>query len=99
MIFGAVEGDQNMPVEPAEHVEPARDPPQLCDRFSERRIKQRRRRRVQHVTNVIVARDLRYAEQTRAVGSPMALLELPLMSEERRALHEKHRKRRHTDVG
>src|SRR5271157_5296482 len=98
VILRAVERDQHAPAEPAEHVEAAVDSPELIDGFSEYRMQQRRGGRIQHIPNVIVAGDFGDAEQAGAVGAAMPLLELPLMCQERRALHEKHREGRHSDV-
>ena len=55
VILGAVEHDQHMAAEPAEHVGAAVDPPKLIDRFREYRVQQRWRGRVEYVPNVIVA--------------------------------------------
>ena len=99
MILRPVECDQHLPVEAVEHLKAAIDPLKLPDGFSEYRMQQRWRGRIEHVPNMIVAGDFRDAEQTGAVGAAMVLLESPLMGQERRALHEKHRERRHSDVG
>jgi hypothetical protein len=98
MILRAVERDQHAPVKAAEHLQAAIDPPKLIDGFGEDRMQQRRGGRVQHVPNVIVAGDFGDAEQAGAVGAAMPLLEPPLMGQERRALHEKHREGRHSNV-
>ena len=98
LILGAVERDQHAPVEPAEHVQAAVDVADLIDRLREHRMQQHRRDRVEHVSDVIVTGDLGDTEQARAVGVPMACLELPLMGQEGRALHEEHREGRHADV-
>ena len=47
---------------------------------------------------LIVTGDFGDAEQTGAVGAAMPLREPPLMGQERRALHEKHREGRHSNV-
>ena len=98
VILGAVERDQQAPVEPAEHVQAAVDVPDLIDRFSEDRMQQGRRGRVEHVADVIVAGDFGDVEQAGAVGAPMTYLELALVGQERRALHEEHREGSHADV-
>src|SRR3954454_11888077 len=64
MIFGAVERDQHVPVEPAEQVETTIDLPDLIERRGEHRVQQSRRGRVEHVTDVIVTGDPGEAEQT-----------------------------------
>src|SRR5580692_11928467 len=98
MILRAIERDQHMAAQPAEHIQATLGLPKLLDDLCEHRMQQIWRRRVQHVPDMIVARDLRQPEQRLAVGSPVALLEPPLMRQERRALHEKHRERCHPDV-
>src|ERR1700759_22079 len=98
MILRAVERDQHPSVEAVEHLQSAIDPLKLIDGFSEYRTQQQRRGRIEHVPNMIVAGDFSDAEQTGAVGAAMPLLEPPLMCQERRALHEKHREGRHSDV-
>jgi hypothetical protein len=98
MMLRAVEGDQRVAIQAAEKVEPARDPAKLFDHGIEHRMQQFRRRRVQHVADMIVAWNLRQAEQALAVRPAMALFEPALRRQKRRALHEKHRKGRHPDV-
>ena len=98
VILGPVERYQHMATQPAEHVEAAVDPPKLIDRFCEYRVQQRWRGRVEQVPNVIVAGDFGNAEQTGAVRTPMPFLKLSLMCQERRALHEKYREGRHSNV-
>ena len=75
MILGAVQGDQQPAAEPAEIVQPAFAPLQGRDRLGEHRMEKLRRRRVQHVADVIVARYLRQPEQGLAVRTPMSCLE------------------------
>ena len=98
IILRAVERDQHVPVEAAEHVKAAIDLLKLIDSFGEYRMQQRRGGRVEHVPDVIVGGDFGDAEQAGAVGAAVVFLELPLMGQERRALHEKHREHRHSDV-
>ena len=97
-VFGAVEGDQHMSVQPAKRLQPARAL-QLRQRGGEQRMKMPRIDRVQHRPNVVVARDRGHAEQGFTVRSPLPLGQVPLMREKRRALHEEQRKRRQPDVG
>lgn len=96
--FGAVERDQQVTIEPAEYVEAAVDGPELIEGLGEHRMQQPRRGRVEHVADVIVTGDLADAEQAGGVGEPMALLELALMGQEGRALHEEHREGGHAEV-
>ncbi len=65
-IFGAVEGDQNVAAEPAEHAEAAARF-ECRQRGIERRIEVPRLDRVKHGANVIVAGDLVHREQRLAV--------------------------------
>ncbi|HEV7880541.1 hypothetical protein [Bradyrhizobium sp.] len=92
-----LERDQHASVEAAKHAE-AVDALQLIHGFAEQRMQQHRRDRVEHVANMVVTRDFGDAKQTGAVGAAMAFFELPLMRQERRALHEEHGKGRHSDV-
>src|SRR4051812_10755145 len=82
MILGAVERDQHALAKPAEHVKATIDLTDLIDGGREYRVQQIRRGRVEHVADVIVAGDPGDAEQTGAVGIPMAGLELALMRQE-----------------
>jgi hypothetical protein len=65
----------------------------------EHRKEQRRVDRVEHGPDLIVARDRRHAEQAPAVRPALPLLQMALMRQERRALHEEHRKRRKVGHG
>ena len=97
-IFAAIEGDQHVLAEPAERGQPARAF-QLRQHLGKDRVQQRRRRRVEHGANVIVAGDFLQTEQAGAIRPAVALLQPPLMRQERWTLHEEHRERRHADVG
>jgi hypothetical protein len=74
---------------------------QHFDRMGKPRMEASRLHRVQHISNMIVARNLRHPKQRLAVRATVAapVLQVPLMGQERRALHEKRRKRRHADIG
>src|SRR5271163_2934920 len=98
VILAAIQRDQHPPIEPAEHVEAAVDLPELLDGFGEHRTQQRRRGRIEHVADVVVGGDFGDTEKAGAVGSAVAFLQLALMRQERRALHEEHREGRHADV-
>ena len=98
MILRAVERDQHAAFEAAEHLQTAVDLAELLDRFGEGGMQQVGGGWVEQVTNVIVTGDFGDAKQAGAVRAAVALLEMSLMRQERRALHEEHRKRRHTDV-
>jgi hypothetical protein len=97
-IFGAIQGNQHVASEPAESVQAARHPFQRRNRIGKHRMKSFRLGRIEHVANMIVAGNLGDREQARAVRASMPKLEPPLMRKKRRALHEKHRERRHPDV-
>ncbi len=99
VILRTVECDQHVPAEPTEHVKPAIDLPELLDGFGKYRMQKCWRGRVEHVADVVVGGDFGDAEQAGAVGTAMAVFELALVRQERRALHEKHREGRHADVG
>lgn len=99
MVLRAVERDQHAPAEPAEHVQSAAVLRELIHRIGERRMQQRGVGGIEHVADVVIAWDLRHAEQAGAVRAPMACLELALMRKERGTLHEEHRKRCHADIG
>ena len=62
-------------------------------------MQQRRVGWVQHIADMVVARDLADPEETFAVRAPVARLQVPLIRQERGALHEEHRERRHGDIG
>src|SRR5258706_7277070 len=85
--------------EPAKRSEPAAALQQV-KRRDQWRMKTFRRNPIQHVPNVIIARDFGHPEQRLAIRSPMPrpLRQMPLMGEKPRALHEEHRKRRHADI-
>jgi hypothetical protein len=53
---------------------------------------------VEHLADVVVARDCRHAQQGLAVRLAMSLRQRPLVPQERGALHEEHRERRQTDI-
>jgi hypothetical protein len=99
-IFGAVERDQHVMPQPTEGGEPV---PALqdFDRMRKQRLEGLRPYRVQHISNMVVARNLRHRKQRLAVRAamPVPVRQMPLMCQERRALHEEHRKRRHADIG
>src|SRR5260370_19275399 len=99
VIFRAVEGDQHVTAEPAKRSEPAAALQQV-KRRDQWRMKTFRRNPIQHVPNVIIARDFGHPEQRLAIRSPMPrpLRQMPLLGEKRQALHEEHRKRRHADI-
>jgi hypothetical protein len=98
VVFGAVKRDQHVSGGAAEHVATAADPPELLDGFGKCRMQQCRGGWIEHVADVIVAADFGDAAQAGAVGAAMTLLEVALMGQERRALHEEHREGRHSDV-
>ena len=55
--------------------------------------------RIEHVATVIAGWNFGDPEQTVGSGAAIPFLELPLLSQERRALHEKHSEGRHSSVG
>ena len=98
MMFRAVERDQRMSAQPAEHIQAARSPLELFNHVAEHGMQQIRGSRIQHVADMIIRRYFRQAEQRLAVGSRTPLLKSTLVLQKRRALHKKRRKRRHPDV-
>src|SRR6266852_3660726 len=92
--------EQHVMPQPTKGCEPAASL-QHFHRMGKPRIEAFRLHRVQHIPNMVVARNLRHLKQRLAVRATMAVPvgQVPLMGQERRALHEKHRKRRHADIG
>src|ERR1700704_4556466 len=74
---------------------------QYFERMGKMRIEAFWLHRVQHIPNMVIARNLHHPKQRLAIRATMAVpvREVPLMGQERRALHEKRRKRRHADIG
>lgn len=99
VILGAVERDEQPPVQAAEGVEAAIDAGQPVDRRGEQRMHQRRRGGIEHIADVFVGGQFGDAEQAGGVGAPVARLEPALMRQEGRALHEERREGGHADVG
>ncbi len=97
-IFAPVEGDEGSVAEPAEGFA-HRGLEQQPFRVLEAGREPRRGRIVEHVADVVVRRDLLDAEQGLAVRAPVAFLQPALERKEGRALHEEHRKGRHTEIG
>lgn len=100
VIFGTIECDQHVTVQATEFSQ-ATTLLQGFERRREHRIEVLRRHRVKHVTNMVIARNLGHPKQRLAirVAMPMPLRQMPLMRQERWALHEEHRERCHADIG
>jgi len=100
VIFRAIERDQHVVLQPTEGCELAASL-QRFDRTGKQWMEALRPHRVQPISNVVVARNPRHRKQRRAVRAamPVPVRQMPLMRQERRALHEEHRKRRHADIG
>src|SRR5260370_34079714 len=100
VIFRAVECDQHMMPQPTKSRETVASF-QHFERMGKMRIKAFRLHRVQHIPNMVVARNPRHPKQRLAVRATMAVpvRQVPLMGEKRRTLHEKRCKRRHADIG
>ena len=96
--FGAVQGDQRVAVQAA-HGREAAARVEVLDERVERVVEVCRRHAVEQLPDVVVARDVRQAEQRVRVGPRAALGQRALVRQERRRLHEEHRQRRHADVG
>ena len=100
VIFRAVERDQRTMPQPTKSRETAASF-QHFERMGKMRIEAFRLHRIQHISNMVVARDLNHPKQRLAVRATMAVpvRQVPLMGQKRRALHEKRCKRRHADIG
>ena len=72
VILGAVQRDQHVATQPAEHGGRRRS--SSCARSAEYRMQQRRRGRVEHVADVVVGGDFGDAEQALAVRAAVAFL-------------------------
>src|ERR1019366_820784 len=92
-MLGPVQRDQRPPTQALE----PRQRPCCLDRLEEQRVERCRRRAVQHLADIVVRGDRRDAEQRLAVRPAMALLQRPLMRQERRTSHEEYRERGQTD--
>lgn len=79
MMFRAVERDQRVSAQPAEHIQAARSPLELFNHVAEHGMQQIRGSRIQHVTDMIIRRYFRQAEQRLAVGSRAPLLKSTLV--------------------
>src|SRR5712671_2838369 len=99
-IFRAVERDQHVMPQPPKRLKTAPSF-QHFERMGKMPMETFRLHRVQHIPNMAVTRDINHPKQRLAVRATMAIpvCKVPLMSQERRALHEKRRKRRHADIG
>jgi hypothetical protein len=97
-ILGAIEGDQHVLAGPTEGGQ-ATGLLQVCQHGVEYRMQQRRVSRVQHIADMAVPRDFAHPEQGFAVRSSLAFPQVFLVCQERWALHEEHRERRHADIG
>src|SRR5215831_19846904 len=98
-IFSAVQGNQHMRSQPPELIQAAVHAFQDRDRFGKNRIKQIRRRWIEHVPDAVIRGDLGDIEQGLAIRTGMVVFKPPLKIEKRRALHEKRRERCHPEIG
>ena len=96
--LGAVQGDQRVAVEAAHGCERAARV-EVPDDGVELGVEVFRRHAVQQLSDVVVAGDAVEAEQGVRVAAPAAFGQRALVRQERRRLHEEHRRRRHADVG
>jgi hypothetical protein len=60
-VFGAIQGNQNLPFQPAEYVQAAFFLFKPRHKFKEHRVKQPRRSWVKHIADAIAAGDLAHA--------------------------------------
>jgi hypothetical protein len=87
MIFGAVQRDQRVPTQAAHGVQTA-GLFQFGDDVGEHGVKMRWLDRVEHIADMIVAGALVDTEQRLAVRATLGGLQISLMRQEGRALHE-----------
>jgi hypothetical protein len=97
-IFGPVERHERPPARPPESLAHCRFEQQPLHVLEARR-EQGRVRAIEHVSDIIVGRDLLDAEQSLAVRPTAAFLQLALKGQKRRALHEKHGEGRQPEIG
>ena len=97
VVLGAVERDQQAPVQAFEHRQCVGGL-ELFQGLEVEPVEGARRGTVEHLSDVVVARDRRDAEQRLAVRALMALGQHPLMRQERRAAHEEQREGRKADI-
>jgi hypothetical protein len=97
-ILGAIQGDQHMLACPAKRGQAVRSL-QFRQHRGKHRMQQRRRDWVQHIADMVVARNPSQSEQALAVRPSVALPQLTLMRQEGWALHKEHRERGHPDIG
>ena len=97
-IFGPVERHERPLAQPPESLAHCGFEQQPLH-VREARREQRRVRAVEHVSDIVVRRDLLDAEQSLTVGPTAAFLQLALKGQKRRALHEKHGEGRQPEIG
>ena len=97
MILGAVQRDQQVPAEAAHRVEAARLL-EFGHDVGEHRVEVGRRDGIEHGADLIVTWNLIDAEQCLAVRATLTGLQIPLMRQEGRVLHEKGRERGEREV-
>ena len=97
MEFRSVQRDQYAPVQAAHGVQPA-TLIQFSHEIGEHGMKPVRFDRIELRAYLTVARDFAHPEQRLAVRSTLAGLKMPLMSQKRRALHEKRRERGQREI-
>jgi hypothetical protein len=94
VIFGAIQGDQDMIPKPVKVLQAARTL-QFRHHLGEDWMEVVGTGRVQQRPDMVVAGDLVQAEQRLAIRPALALLQTTLMRQKGRALHEEQGKRRH----
>ena len=98
MIFGAVQRDQQAPIQAAHGVH-APGLAQFGHDIGEQRVEMRWFDRIEHGADANVARDFVHSEQCLEVGTALGYFQMALMRQERRALHEEGRERGKHEVG
>jgi hypothetical protein len=98
MVLGAVPCDQHVAIEDPHGIQAA-TVVQLGDDIGEHWVEQGRFDRVEHGADLAVAGDLAHAKQCLAIRSAVTCLQMPLVCQEGRALHEERGKRGESEIG
>jgi len=97
MEFGAVQRDQYVPIQVTHGVKAA-TLVQFSDNVSKHRMEPVRLDRVELGSYLAIAGNFAHPEQRLAVRPALAGLQMTLMRQERRALHEERRERRQAEI-
>jgi hypothetical protein len=98
MVFGAVPCDQHVAIEDPHSIQAA-TMVQLGHDIGEHRVEQGRFDRVEHGADLAVAGDLAHAEQCLTIRPAVTCLQMALVCQEGRALHEERNEVGEREVG